>query len=429
MKTIPRGAGLLAAAAAIILLRSHDAFLHPIASAEDATQGINYYAHAGTGVFHFYAGYVSALPNMVDFAAMHLLRLPWVPGAQAVFALLAAASLAPALDGFFRHGLGWPYRCSRPLAVLVATLPVGDVLLVSNTEFSIWSLLGVLLLTLFNPVPETRGGLALAFGWRALVAASNPLSVIAIPVWCVRAVAEGQSRQRALFHLLLAAWTTSYAAFGVVHGSLPRLTWGVVDNALSLAVDRSLLALLVRGVLRINLHDLPSAASLLVLVLAGVLMALVHGHGRKDRWRGGVEVAFLVYCIVALAGLCALGRQADGAADFVLISPRYQMLPRLFWAVVLAMTLVDVVRRWSLSRLAQMILVTTSLIGVGLIWQKGMKVYASRNAAQAHVVYDFLVAAEDAIPLHPADPPRLARQDTSGDWSIVIDRRKLGSGS
>lgn len=74
----------------ILFVRSFDSFIHPISGWEDTTEGLNYYTSTGATILHSYAGYVSFLPNIVDWMLIKFLPLQAVPFGQAYFALLGS---------------------------------------------------------------------------------------------------------------------------------------------------------------------------------------------------------------------------------------------------------------------------------------------------------------------------------------------------
>ncbi len=170
--------------AAILFLRSYRTFLHPVAGWEDATQGLNYYTSSSPTVLHFYAGYVSFLPNLVDWASVKLLPLQAVPFVQGYFALGTTACIAPALMSFLRNVVQWQPSHAAIAGIVITCLPWGDVAAISNAEFSIWSLLVILLLTSLNPVKPSLLGISCYVLWRIAILASTPVAIVCAPTWC-----------------------------------------------------------------------------------------------------------------------------------------------------------------------------------------------------------------------------------------------------
>jgi hypothetical protein len=406
----------VAGAALVIFLRSIDTFLHPISGWEDATQGLNVATSPGAGLLHWYAGYVSVLPNLVNWAAVRMLPLQAVPFAQAYFGLAAAACVAAGVAGFLRHAAGWRPARAAAGGFCVACLPWGDVAAVSNTEFSIWPLLAVLLLTALNPVPNTMLGKAGFVAWRAGVIASIPVSVICLPIWLVLAWRGRRDAGRLPVYVCLAAATLAYLAFGVEHGGAHGMgvagVLGGVGAALRLATEKSLLALSVRDVLRVNYGALNTVFAGLALAATAwglwrCLPVRVQG-GRSMR----LVALWLLALMLAVCMACGLGRGVANGEAFVLASPRYHYVPQILWLVIFAVVLGTVAGRWRAP------VMCVAVIAAALMWQKGWKSYQSDNREESRRISVFL---RDADAQHgQASEPRYARVRPDGDWSIIL---------
>jgi len=421
---------VFAAAALVILCRSLDAFIHPVSGWEDATQGLNFYSSDDAGVLHFYAGYVSVLPNVVDYLAVRWLPLVCVPAIQAWFALLVASSVAPATFGFLRNALVWPRRRTILAAVLVAVLPWGDVAAVSNTEYSIWAMLAVTLLTLFNPVPDHRTGAAGYLLWRMLFLSSNPVCAVAAPFWLGLAVVRRHKPNAVVVYMLLVATTIVYVRFGVGHGPTPAFHLNrvptILDTALRLATEKSLLVLVLRDVLRTNLSALGIPTLLGLLLGTSMLIAFLHAYGRRDIMRAVAEIGIVLGWIALISLACAFGRGTGNGEAFVLASPRYHYVPQILWLLLMAIFASDVYRVAAQSRRRRRILGIAVLACIFLMWQKGTKSYRSDNAVQSRAIAVFLATADANAKIGKHEYGRFGRVGHDSDWSIVIggDRQR-----
>ena len=415
LKTFYLSAVAVAGAALVIFLRSIDTFLHPISGWEDATQGLNVASAPGAGLLHWYAGYVSVLPNLVDWAALRMLPLQAVPFAQAYFGLAASACVAAGVAGFLQHAAGWRPARAAAGGFCVACLPWGDVAAVSNTEFSIWPLLAVLLLTALNPVPATMFGKAAFVAWRVGVTASIPVSVICLPIWLVLAWRGRRDAGRLAVYVGLAAATLAYLAFGVEHGGAHGMgvagVLGGMGAALRLATEKSLLALSVRDVLRVNFGSVNSVFAGFALAAAawGLWCLPVRAQGGRSMRLAAV---WLVGLLLAVCMACGLGRGVANGPAFVLASPRYHYVPQILWLVIFAVVLGSVAGRWRAP------VMCVAVIAGALMWQKGWKSYQSDNRDESRRIGFFLRDAEARR--GESSELRFNRVRPDGDWSIVL---------
>lgn len=409
----PSAYGLLAllATAAILFARSSDAFLHPVAGWEDATQGLNTATAADATPLHFYAGYVSVLPNLVDWAAVKLLPLHVVPYAQALFALAAASCIGPALAAFFGRVVGLSPVQATISAIVVACLPWGDAAAVSNTEFSIWSLFFILIVTALLPLPQNAAGLVVAVGWRAAIITSNPLCIVCGPIWLLGAWRRRSKTGRVACATLVLV-TAGYVAFAVDHRAGSALSMGGLAPCAGVAIrlmsEKSLLAIVVRGVFRTNFADLPLWLCVLSLVAAWVgLWWLLRGKAR-------CAVLVLAGVLVTVCAATALGRGGGDGGTLVLHSPRYHTIPQLLWLTMFA---IAGWARASCSAAQARVTLVCALLAGGLFWSKGLKAYKTNQAAESAEIIAFLKTAEAA----QGREMHLNRKTPDGDWSLTIN--------
>ncbi len=430
-------AGLFLAAVALIFVRSHGVFLHPLAGWEDGTQGLAFYARRDAPPLHRYAGYVSVLPNLVDWLAVRLLPLRAVPYVQAWFALGIAALVVPATYRLLRCVFALPPRAAAALAMAAGAAPVGDFALVSNTEFAIWPMLAVLVLTSCGPVPRRPAALGFYMGWRILFAASNPVCVVVAPVWAALATIHRADRVALAAWLGLTAAEAAYLALGVggaghtaqgpasltatAPASALAPALAIAIATLRLGVEKSLLDVALRSVLRVNgVHPAPW----LLAVCAGLAvggLAWLNQRGRRDRWRAIGEALLLPACAIAIALVCAIGRGAGHGDPTVLDSPRYHAVPTLLWLVALAVGGLRARRQLAGSRAALGHMAAVALLtAMALVWTKGLKAYRAQDASQSRRLERFLAATDAAIARGQAGPFDFPRVGADGDWSLHI---------
>ncbi len=164
-------------------MHGYYAFVWPTMACEDGElMFANYLMNPSiTGIFRFYFGYISLLPNLIGYLSA---RLPptWNPYLLAYCALLlkGAAHTIFALRRF--RGVVAADSTRWLICLVLAALPLGDVLMFDNTTYSLWNMLWILLLLVYAPLGQSRSVQVGQFILMALFACSHPLSVVAIPL-------------------------------------------------------------------------------------------------------------------------------------------------------------------------------------------------------------------------------------------------------
>ncbi len=198
----------------LLALRCNDAIIYPALEFEDGPIMLGYFFHNGDSrsILRNYAGYVSVFQNAVAYIAARG-PLPLVPYIFAAVSL-AIAALCPFICS--RDWFSWwiPRRTDRVLiALLIAVLPLGDRLLITNLNYLQWNLLFILLLMLLATLPRTTGGLVAYGGALAVCALSHPLSVLAFPLCIGRFLLSKNPSQRLCMALVAAAILVNYTVF------------------------------------------------------------------------------------------------------------------------------------------------------------------------------------------------------------------------
>jgi hypothetical protein len=404
-------------AALALALRSLDSFVHPIAGWEDATEGINIYGGPAGPVFHRYAGYLEALPQLLNAVVFRLLPLHLAPYAQAIIALLIAALLAPAGAGFLRQVFALPARRAAWIALTVSLLPVGGFAFVSVLNFAVWNLVALLMLSAAAPVPLGAFGRVWYVGWRVMALASTPVSAVMAPFWLIRFIRANGIAERLVFAALLSA-LCSYFAFAIDHSStgLASRAPEAAATALRLAGDKSLFWLTLRGVFGINLGTPPLVITALGLFAVAIgIPALVLFRARDPAWPARHvlwPVVLTLAGIFLLCALCAAGRGDHGAA-FVLAAPRYAYIQRLLWSFLVAGL---VARLWPRTVRFRRAAAVCAIAAVASLNVHATKIYRTDNRVESAAVLGFLRKAET----DPSAPRRFPRVTQDGDWSIVL---------
>lgn len=219
----PLGSALLfALILALIAWRSGDALLLPSLDFEDGRDMLAFYFNnpGAENIFRLYAGYVSLLPNAIAWASVNLLPLIAAP-----FAFAAASTMLAATSFFLISRPAHSWLIASPavralFSLALAILPLSKEFLVTNVAYSQWTILLVLVvLVTRRPLPTSNGGLAAWVVAVALCAASNPLSIMCLPLAVIHLFLAGSRRQK-ICVLALSGFLIAYQIFCVDHGSV-----------------------------------------------------------------------------------------------------------------------------------------------------------------------------------------------------------------
>ncbi len=322
---------LLTLVVAVLVWRSHELLLRPTMRVEDGAKIFAFF-HDHRGLEHvlrFKSGYMPLIPNLLGYLAV---RLP--PLASPYFMALAPTALSVlAYTSFFAT----PFRALLPddrfrfaICLVLALAPVGQFLLVSHTDYSIWNALFCAVLWSWVPLPASPGRAAAAVLGQQLLVWSHPLSFVAAPInaWQVW---RAQSRSQRLGQGAMLIGHVMHLAFGLEGSTAARaLDPAVGELALRLVkyeirfLARALLGPAAFGWLR---HPAPSVRTL--VAVAAVALAV---------WVVARNVARL-RTLVVLAGYSAtgimLGVLASKSNREVYQGIRYSYVQSLFAVLLL----------------------------------------------------------------------------------------------
>jgi hypothetical protein len=176
----------------------HELLLDPTLRVEDGARVFaHFYAKRELAeLFRFKAGYVPLLPNWVGYLSV---RLPVTLSPYfltIVPTLLAIAAFTSFFAAPFRV-LVWDDRVRFVGCVALALAPVGQYLLVSHTDYSIWSALFLALLWAMVSPPR-RDGLAVAsFSAQQVLIWTSPVSFVLAPIHVFYLLTNRDRRERA----------------------------------------------------------------------------------------------------------------------------------------------------------------------------------------------------------------------------------------
>lgn len=424
------GIGLFLFGAALTLLRNPLPFFYPVAGWEDATQGINLYVDPGAPVLHFYAGYIRVLPDLIGWVTMRILPLSLSPYGFAWFSLVFTSLVPPALFCCFRHVFGYGRRTACLCAAAVTCIPLGNWIMDSNSDYAIWHVAVVLLLTLFNPVPKGTVSTATYVVWRAAFLATNPLGLLAVPVWTGLAFAKRQDRRACATYTSLVLIGLTYAMLGIARDDArAAANWvDVAALAIRLAIGQSMLYLLPLATLRTWLLARPPVEIFVAIGLAAlVTLPAVRVAARQDKLRAAGQSVFLVFVILGAATVCAAGRGSEKGALYLLDAARYQYVPKLFWCIAFAALVTDLWKR--MERLAgetntfgagRLVISACTPLALIVLSIGGSGGYRWNTIPESRAVLSFLAAAQTRMDQGAPGPFVFRRVDGNGDWSIRI---------
>jgi len=328
--------GLMLSVAAILFFRDPRVVLQPSMEVEDGTMIFqHFYLHRHfSELLRFKAGYVPLIPNMLGYLSVR------VPTAWAAHWL----SVIPFIVTVFFYSLPYarayarlfPGRGSAVVTcLLLAFAPISDRLLVANTDYMIWNLLGLLLvLSLVDPGNGLVGS-SLCLAGLPLLACSHPLGILAGPVLVFRWYLEGRLRS---YWIVTLGVMILYQLLGVQHGQV-RQADSLVEKMQQIR-EVALLSFQFSGQLgvrsllgRVWTESLsPGALQQLswgmVIVVSGLLVRVLVKQTRL--WK---EMLLGVYFVCGLTFLCLYARGADSMTDFD-GAPRYIYVQSLVFLVL-----------------------------------------------------------------------------------------------
>jgi len=245
-------------------------------------------------------------------------------------------------------------------------VPVGDVLLYSNTAYSGWNLLWLLLLLVYAPLPPSSVMIVLQWLLMLLLLASTPLSVLIVPICVYNLWTRRTGRDWFVNGTLLAAIGIYLVTAVVTTDEQFVQPWRSLSESFWLIIHRVVAESLVGYTLRIGWQQAgyPWLVARIGLTVLGFLLAWYLARGRQLAWVRHVQIGLVVYLIAASTLIIVLARAASASLWGSWELRYFYLQQKLFWLLLLT------VGAFALLRLPRPALryVGGSLFVVYLIW-------------------------------------------------------------
>lgn len=138
-----------------------------------------------SGIFRFYAGYISLIPNMIGLLATSLFPLYITPYIMIAFSLAFATTLL-SLFSLRRYRFIMPSDKARMLVcLLLAFIPRGNYAVITSLTFSMWHIFMIALAIIIAPFPKSNRARVGQCIFLALSICSHPSSFLFIPICLV----------------------------------------------------------------------------------------------------------------------------------------------------------------------------------------------------------------------------------------------------
>ena len=333
---------LVGVVTAIVVVRMHELLLDPTLRVED---GARVFAHFYVKrdlaeLFRFKSGYVPLLPNAIGYLSV---RLP-VTLSPYFLTIVPTLLAIAAFTSFFAAPFRTLVRDDRVRfvgCVALALAPVGQYLLVSHTDYSIWSALFLALLWAMVSFPRRLGFALASFSGQQVLIWTSPVSFVLAPIHAFYLPRNRGRRER--------AWQLA-----MLFGHALHFFFGLEGPRSVLALDRFA-----------NAHAFVEAASAAYRLLARVIVDAVFGPG--SAWaRTHVPWLIVAWQALVLILLCvALVRPSPRMAR--------RLLAFLAYAIV-ALTLTVAFTRFDLQRrVPQRYVYVQALSHVLLVYLLGLR--------------------------------------------------------
>jgi hypothetical protein len=306
-------------------------------------------------------GYVSLLPNFIGYLSAQT-PAPWSAYVLAWFALLVKAA-AHTLFALRRFRVVVANDWARWWICLgLATLPLGNVLLVDNTTYAIWNLLWILLWLAYAPLGPTRFSQIGQFLLMALCICSHPLGILVAPLCLYNLIVRRQVADRLINGGLLLVLAI-YFWFGVSRESdQVRTLVGSIFYTPLYILNRVVFESLFTYHWRMFLQEnglnwlIYGTASCIVGVLTIITIRLWPKLTPTIRWQLGL----LLYVIGALTWLSVYTRSMNATSHMGPWNHRYFYLQQYLFLLPLAIIAsrkLFIAASWSLRLVAGVLLV------------------------------------------------------------------------
>jgi hypothetical protein len=320
----------------VLVARSWSALVIPELALEDGRDLLAFFFNSPNpaSALRSYNGYLSFVSNAIAWLAT---RGP-ITLAPYIFAL---ASLGFAAAGMFmisRPQFAWliPNAIDRAIiALLLAVLPLGRGRLINNLDYSLWSLLFLLIVLLAYPLPRSPLRLVLRSILIILCIFSHPLSIVVVPICIIHLVREKGLPQRLCVGLFLLA-IVLYQIFGVDHSSSLVITLQSFALALKLFLTRVLLEIVSGAKASVALlAAAPGGGDLLGIAVLLFLVFLSVTDDSTSQVQWATAIALLLMFGLVFASVAARMSRDFVADVFNAYFQRYFYVPKLVLAIFL----------------------------------------------------------------------------------------------
>jgi hypothetical protein len=271
---------------------------------------------------------------LIGYLSVQWIPLRLVPYTLALYPLLlAAATYSLLLLPRFRtlidndiHRLG--------ITVFVAIMPHGQVYLVSNTTYSLWNLLLLLLLFTLAPAAKSWQGRTIELTAMILAAVSTPLSIVAVPVFVFNLFRHKGDADRIRNSILIVV-VVLYVAIGTQSAGLALLS-----NLLA-RIEVTWLYFLQRvvaeSVLGYNLRlALFQGGQLWIIYTAAMticigLAVIIDRRYQRFQRESFINLGILLYYLGAITFLSVISRQLDPVSHMGAWNIRYFYVQHVFF--------------------------------------------------------------------------------------------------
>lgn len=436
---------LVLAIAGILYFRDPRVVLQPSMEVEDGTLIFqHFYQNRGfLELLRFKAGYVPLIPNILGYLSVR------VPTTWAAHWLTVAPFLVSIL--FYSLLFCQPYARLFPgrgaaavTCLLLALAPVSDRLLVANTDYMIWNLLGLLLvLSLVDPARGLVSSSVCLVGL-PLLACSHPIGILAGPVLVFRWCLERQLRS---YWKVTLGVLILYQLLGVQHGQV-RQADSLVEKLQQIR-EVALLSLQFSG--RLGVRSLlgrvwteslsPEVLQGLSWGMAAVFSGLLFRVllRRTRLWK---EALLGLYFVYGLTFLCLYARGAESITDFD-DAPRYIYVQSLVFLTLCASSVSFLLTSWCSGSLAKIpgvhpwLPAIAGILILGWNWHLNTELgcfgarigkhtpYLVRHAENGATVSRFLRELAQLENSTQADAGFRIEAVKLDDWTITIDTRSV----
>lgn len=442
MKSYPHSIkllGLVVITTIIIFIRNKTAFLYPVLAVEDGyffSYMLN--NHDIEQIGFMYAGYRSIIPNIVIYLSLFSPFLPLSPYVMALFCLLnsVAACSIFALRRF-RHFVAND-NIRYLICLIIALIPFGDYVLQTNTVYSIWNSLFILILLIMVPVSESKIATIFQTIISLLIILSHAMALIIVP-FCIYFLFKRPALRDKIYHAILIAGVGLYMLTSVepikTETSFAPTNLGF---GIQLIFERVFFEAIFGNILRIELNQHTLYLAMTIGMVIGLsLVGLVY------RWRSYLSKSVLEqfvmigFLIVGMTMMPTISRNLLLQRETLLFDPwsanRYFYVQQLLLVlVVLQLGYYRFIKSQILLgsiTIKRMAVTTTAIVGllwIGYLNYKHHPTFFDLPEQTGREVIYFLSSLDKHLH-NPEKAPRPIQLDR-GIWSIVYTGYAVQSG-